>query len=117
MRTPSGRECKYFYGDYYRGRSQEECRLLMETSPNTKWTSDLCVTCPVPNIIFANACNHMELNAEIQRPFPFIKRQVKVEAFCKKTQRVVDEPKIGCGQCHSLPPIFTGVIDEIDPTG
>lgn len=117
MRTPAGRECKYFYGDYYRGRSREECRLLIDTSPRDEWTRDLCNTCLVPDILIANACEHMELRAKIQRPFPFIKRQMNIEAFCRKTQKVVAEPKIGCGECHSLPPIFTGAIDDIDPAG
>ena len=33
MRTPAGKECQYFYGDYYRGRNQEECRLLSDATP------------------------------------------------------------------------------------
>ena len=28
MKTPAGKECKYFYGNYYRGAHQEECRLI-----------------------------------------------------------------------------------------
>ena len=117
MRTPAGKECKYFYGDYYRGRSREECRLLEGNISRTGWTSDLCTHCPVPNILNANACKHMALNGKIQRPFPFIKRQVVVDAFCDKCQCVVDEPEIGCGECHSLPPIFTGALDDLDPSG
>ena len=35
MKTPAGTECKYFYGDYYRGRNHEECRLL-----GAAWTID-----------------------------------------------------------------------------
>ena len=28
MRTPAGTECPYYYADYYRGRSKQECRLI-----------------------------------------------------------------------------------------
>jgi hypothetical protein len=60
----------------------------------------------VPGIQLANACPNMVLSAEIQRGFLVIKRKVKVTAYCKKTHQFVDEPMIGCGQCHDLPEIF-----------
>ena len=63
MKTPAGTECKYFYGDYYRGRDLEECRLL-----GAVWTRDLCRTCPVPSIGMANACEFMQLRGEVIRP-------------------------------------------------
>lgn len=114
MRTPDGKECKYFYGDYYRGRTHEECRLLLNTPTYHTWSAELCLNCPVPGILSANACINMKLNGKIQRPFPFIKRQVAVTAYCNKCQCDVREPHIGCGECHTLPPIFTGVLDEPD---
>ncbi len=101
MRTPAGFECSYFYGDYYRGREREECRLL------ESWSADLCQTCPVPEILRANACKHMRLDAEVTRSFfDLFQRRVKVSAFCEKTNRSVAKPEIGCGECHPLPPIF-----------
>lgn len=107
MRTPYGQECRYFYGDYYRGRNQEECRLLETGLSSQKWTPDLCKTCPVPEILLANACPTMELKGMIHRPFPFASRRVQVKAYCTKTLREVPEPYIGCGECHPLPDIFT----------
>ena len=106
MRTPAGKECRYFYGDYYRGRNQEECRLLQSASPPLAWTGDLCVTCPVPDILMANACPYMVLRPRLERPFPFVKRQVKVSVACEKTERSGFDPYIGCGECHPLPPEF-----------
>ena len=41
MRTPAGFECKYFYGNYFRGRNEEECRLIGNTPPPHNWTPDL----------------------------------------------------------------------------
>lgn len=108
MRTPAGKECRYFYGDYYRGRSQEECRLLGSASPPLHWVPDLCQTCPVPEILLANACDHLVLDPRLERSFPFLKRQVRVKTYCKKTNRSGFDPHIGCGECHPLPPEFIG---------
>jgi hypothetical protein len=102
MKTPAGSECKYFYGDYYRGRDHEECRLL-----GGAWTRDMCRTCPVPSIAMANACEFMQLRGEVSRPFAAaFKQRVKVMAFCEKTMRSGFDPHIGCGECHPLPPVF-----------
>jgi len=115
MRTPAGQECKYFFGDFHRGRNIQECRLLEDSSSTQKWSPDLCVSCPVPGILRANACENMALNGEIHRPFPYIYRKVKVKAYCKKCQCDVPKPHVGCGECHTLPEIFTGAFDETDP--
>lgn len=105
MRTPSGIECKYFYGNYFRGRSVEECRLLQESGH--KWTPDLCKTCPVPGITRANACEYLQLRAVVARPLSAaFMRRVQLSAYCEKTRRAVQEPHIGCGECHPLPPEF-----------
>jgi len=117
MQTPAGHECKFFFGDYHRGRNIEECRLLQNDLPQQKWTQDLCFSCPVPGILRANACKHMDLYGEIHRPFPFIYRRVKATAYCRKCDCDVPEPHIGCGECHILPEIFTGALDDIDPSG
>ena len=109
MKTPAGRECPYFYGDYYRGRNVEECRLLK--AQGETWTRDLCSTCPVPAIALANSCQHMKLQAKVVRPISAIfQRRVQVSAYCEKTERDVAEPQIGCGECHELP--FKFVIKE-----
>ena len=108
MRTPAGKECRYFYGDYFRGRELEECRLLSSASPPLSWNSELCDTCPVPDIQLANACAHMVLVPRLERSFPFGKRRVRVRSYCTKTLRDGFDPHIGCGECHRLPSAFTG---------
>lgn len=105
MRTPAGFECRYFYGNYFRGRKQEECRLIDPTSPG-KWTPDLCRTCPVPAILRANACTFMVLEGEVDKSFLGLRRRVKVRAYCTKSHTNVYEPEVGCGQCHPLADIF-----------
>ena len=102
MKTPAGKECPHFYGDYFRGRSLEECRLLKAAGQN--WTRDLFGTCPVPAISQANACEFMQLRATISRPLSAaFMRRVQVQTFCEKSNKRVKEPHVGCGECHSLP--------------
>lgn len=109
MKTPAGRECPHFYGDYYRGRNVEECRLL--DAQGQAWTPDLCKTCPVPDITRANSCQFMKLKVKVGRPITAVfQRRVQVVAFCEKSERDVAEPEIGCGDCHALP--FTFEVKE-----
>jgi hypothetical protein len=114
MRTPAGKECFFFYGDYYRGRDREECRLLNTAKPPLKWSPDLCSTCPVPEILTNNSCQFLILEPSIGRPFPFTRRQVKVRPVCSKSGRIGFDPNTGCGECISLPPIFSGEPFETD---
>jgi hypothetical protein len=102
MKTPAGIECPYFYGDYFRGRNVQECRLLK--SNGLYWTPDLCKTCPVPGISRANACEFLKLKPAIARPISALfQRRVQITAYCEKSKRPVTEPHIGCGECHMLP--------------
>jgi hypothetical protein len=102
MRTPAGVECPFFYGDYYRGRHQEECRLIGNAPSPNNWFPDLCRTCPVPGILRANACQNMALQGRVERNLLGLRRRVKVSAYCTLIKKVVTEPYIGCGECHPL---------------
>jgi hypothetical protein len=106
MRTPAGFECKFFYGNYFRGRKQEECRLIGNAPAPGHWTPDLCRKCPVPEILRANACENMILKAQVKRAFLGLVRSVQVSAYCKLSQQAVREPQIGCGQCNPIPSTF-----------
>ena len=114
MRTPAGKECPYFYGDYHRGKQKEECRLLNDAG--LMWKREYCANCQVPDILMANACEHMELSPQIQKPFFFMKAKVHVKATCNKTNQDVEKPEIGCGQCHSLPQEFLVTQNDDNPT-
>ena len=67
----------------------------------------MCSTCPVPEILRANACSNLVLEPYLVRPFPFIQQQVRVKTHCTLTNRSGFDPHIGCGDCHPLPPVFT----------
>ena len=76
MLTPAGKECKFFYGDYYRGRNHEECRLLKDN--DLTWSTRLCEDCPVPDILLANSCEHQQLIPELKRPLILMRPRVYV---------------------------------------
>ncbi|MEJ2549331.1 MAG: hypothetical protein P8Z42_11185 [Anaerolineales bacterium] len=100
MRTPAGNECPYYYQDFHRGRSIQECRLIERTPNGGKYTPDLCAKCRVPRIVMANACKRMVLEARVVSGFLGLNRRVEVSAFCTRTLENVAEPEIGCGECH-----------------
>ena len=110
MRTPAGKECPFFFGDYYRGRNIEKCNLIGEADPPRNWKPDLCKTCPVPAILLSNGCKTMTLAAEVKPGVLKIGRKVKVTAYCTKTHQMVANPYIGCGSCHK--PIAFQIGDE-----
>ena len=96
MKTPAGLECRFFYGDYHRGRHVEACRLLEESLE--PWQPSLCGRCPVPTILQANACPNLILYGQIERRLRFCKR-VRIVALCQHTGDIAREPKAGCGRC------------------
>ena len=110
MRVPTtGKECPYFYGDYHRGKHHEECRLIGDSEP--PWEIKYCQNCPVPEIVRANSCPHMILSGEIKSGFLNLNKKVVVSAYCKKTHTDVENPYVGCGECHPILDIFTEQLD------
>lgn len=114
MRTPAGKECKYFYGDYYRGRNVEECRLLKDAG--LEWSPYMCSECPVPDILLANSCEHQKLIPQLKRPFLVLKPQLQISAYCTKIEEPVAEPRIGCRECHPDLKEFVIAPDDFDIT-
>ena len=110
MQTPYGAECKFYYADFHRGRSTQECRLPQQDSTD-KWRPDLCRSCPAPRILLANACQHLVLVGQIDPGFLGLNRKMKVLASCRKIEGPVDEPAIGCGHCHESDPAIKFTLD------
>ena len=110
VKTPYGQECRYYYQDYVRGRSTRECRLIGRNPASERWEPSLCRTCPVPAILRDNACPTMALEGQVVKGFLGLSRRVQVYAVCTLTATEVQEPRVGCGQCHQHRPgaaIFT----------
>lgn len=106
MITPSGTECPYYYQDFHRGRTLQECRLIEKNPDGGRYSPDLCGRCDVPRFVLANACENMVLEARATRGILGLGRRVKVSAYCTRSLQQVEEPEIGCGQCHLEFPIF-----------
>lgn len=100
MRTRYGKECHYYYSDYFRGNSTEECRLIKANPASAEWKSALCQTCPVPDILLANACPNLALRARVGKGLLGLTQKINLEAACRKHRIEVSKPHIGCGHCH-----------------
>ena len=106
MKNPNGVECPYFYGDYYRGKNFEECRLCSGQTPSIIWSPELCKNCPVPAIKRANACEFMVLTPILKKSLLGSKKHLTISAFCSKSNSNVKTPEIGCGTCHQISNLF-----------
>lgn len=105
MITPAGVECRYYYADYFRGRQQQECRLIAQNRNSEPWRPQLCAHCPVPGILRANACPNLVLEGRVARGFLGLGRHVEASAVCSKHLVDVAQPKVGCGHCHEERPV------------
>jgi hypothetical protein len=106
MRTPAGQECRFYYENFHRGRSDQECRLL-DANPKNKlaWHPSDCGKCPVPAILQANSSPDLVLEAKINKGIlNLFGRKVEVRAFCSKHLIDVAEPRVGCPECAKEKP-------------
>ncbi len=90
MRTPYGQDCKYYYADFHRGRHEQVCRLAEANPASETWQPDVCRSCPVPEILRANACEYLVLNGRVVKGLLGFGRKMVVEAslFEDQTRRV-----------------------------
>ena len=90
--------CRYFYGDYFRGKNHEECRLLDASPENRReWRRKLCDTCPVPALLLSSNCRELGLEAKVSRKF--LRDRVEVTfAVCTKHMLELDDPNY-CPKC------------------
>jgi hypothetical protein len=110
MKTPAGKECSYYYADFHRGRDLQECRLLDENPQSPAWKPRDCSNCPVPEILWANASEHLQLHATVVIGFLGLWRYVQVDALCGKHGREIDDPYIGCAQCAAERPNLSDLL-------
>lgn len=90
--------CRYFYGDYFRGKNKEECRLIAANPENIRpWRRSLCDRCPVPELLIVSNSRDLLLEAEVKRKF--LRDGVEVTfAICGKHKIYLDDPRY-CPQC------------------
>ncbi|MEZ4616258.1 MAG: hypothetical protein R2867_12255 [Caldilineaceae bacterium] len=90
--------CRYFYGDYHRGRNVEECRLLAANPDNQRpWRRQLCDSCPVPEIVITSTSRELVLEAEVKRKLIWDSVEVTF-AICQKHMIELADPRY-CPQC------------------
>lgn len=90
--------CRYFYGDYFRGKHKEECRLLAANPDNPHaWKRSHCDSCPVPEILIASNSRDLALEATVVKRF--LRGQVEVTfAVCTKHMEELADPRF-CPKC------------------
>ncbi len=112
MITPAGKECRYYYEDFHRGRNRQECRLIAKRSGGHAWRPSDCAHCPVPGILWANASPNLLLQAEIKPGLLGLGRRVEVTAHCRRHGQIITDPYVGCAACAAENPsafdILTG---------
>jgi len=92
--------CRYFYGDYFRGKNKEECRLIAANPENERpWHRGLCDRCGVPELLITSNCRDLLLEGEVKRKF--LRDNVEVTfAICSKHKISLDNPH-NCPECAS----------------
>ena len=99
MKTPAGKECKYYYADFHRGRNVQACRLIERNPDSPPWQPNLCQTCPVPEILLANQSDTLKLDGKVVKKFFGFKQQVEVIGWCSECFSEIPNPMLGCPNC------------------
>lgn len=114
MRTPAGKECRYYYQDFHRGRDLQECRLEKENPDSQRWRPSDCEKCPVPDILRANADPHMKLTLTIKKGFLGFGRRLTVTASDTRTGDPIENPFVGRMEDNPALDLFRRAIEEMD---
>lgn len=117
MRTPAGKECKFYFADYNRGRDLQECRLIQANPESLPWRPKDCVRCPVPDILNANASPDLSLTLTVKPQLLGLGRRLDVKASCLKHHVPVEDPFVGCPQCIAERPgldVFWQALERTD---
>lgn len=114
MKTPDGRECRYYYQDFHRGRNIQECRLVKENPESERWHPNDCSKCPIPQMLQANACRFLQLKLKIENRFFGLNRRLVVDASCTEHHLHVADPYVGCSHCNEHPglEIFRQALEQ-----
>lgn len=114
METPAGKECRFYYQDFHRGNSEQECRLVHNNPRSLEWQAKDCFQCPVPEILRANSSPDLVLEGTIKQGILGVNRHMEVGAFCSRHLVEVGKPEVGCTQCAMERPGFRELFGEDD---
>ena len=113
MKTPAGKECRFYYENFHRGRSDQECRLIDANPQSPAWRPQDCSVCPVPDILAANSDPNLVLKATVKKGVLGFGRKVEVTASCSKHLIPVPEPRIGCPECAKEKPGLSELFGDL----
>lgn len=113
MNTPDGRECRFYYQDYFRGRAVQECRLIKLNPRSPEWRASDCASCPVPDILLANGNPDLVLEAAVKKGVLGMGRRVEVSAFCSRHLIDVPKPAAGCPKCAAERPGLQDLFEDL----
>jgi len=114
MKTPAGKECRYYYADFHRGRNIQECRNVKYNNNSEPWHAKDCTNCPVPDILRANADPNMELTVTVSKGFMGFGRKIKVDAYNKNDGSVIENPYVGQVKDNPGLDIFRQALEDND---
>jgi len=112
MRTPAGKECRYYYENFHRGRSDQECRLIQANPNSPSWEPRDCAKCPVPDILRANSSPNLVMEGTVKKGLFGMGRRVEVTAFCSKHLIDIETPEVGCPRCAAEKPGLQELFGE-----
>lgn len=90
-------QCRYFYGDYHRGRNLEECRLIEANPDSRPWKRKLCESCPVPEVVMTSNSRDLVLEGEVKRKLIWENVEITF-AICQKHMEELADPHY-CPKC------------------
>jgi hypothetical protein len=114
VKTPAGKECRYYYEDFHRGRNVQECRLVNENPDSQPWHPSDCAKCPIPDILLANADPDMKLTLTIRAGFLGFFRRLEVTASSIKDGSIIDDPYVGRIKDSPALDLFRKALEESD---
>lgn len=71
----------------------------MANRDSPPWHPSDCFRCPVPSILRANGSPNLVLTAHVRSGLLGLRRSVEVTAWCRKHDRSVEDPYVGCSWC------------------
>jgi len=114
MITPAGKECRFYYQDYFRGRSEQECRLIKANLRSPQWQPKDCFHCPVPDILKANSNPDLVLEGTVKKGIMGLNRHIEVYAFCSRHLIEVTKPEAGCPKCAAEKPGLRDLFEDLE---
>lgn len=114
MRTPAGKECRYYYADFARGRSVQECRLIKDNPNSLPWSPGMCARCPVPDILHANSSPYLQITLTARARVLGLGRKLIVKADCVRHREAIADPFVGCSRCNAERPGLDAFLKALE---